>query len=868
MNKKTTVVRKDIYMPLMLKISIKDSVKRHLIKHKLWFIKNTDFIEISNELAAKIYLFREQETDLFQNFQVEFNYTIYDISLHLDAKYKQAFINIHKKVVSDKLPDKNRNINWMFAELFDKIPFDIAIYDANLRYVNVSSNAIKNVDVRNWIIGKTDNDYFEHYKKDISIGKNRTKLILQTKKTKKPIEFIEKTVKQDSTILYAKKQVFPIFDSDGNITYYLGFSSDISAEENFKNTTSSILNSIEDIIFEVNEKFVFTNAWASDDALFFMPKQKFLGKRLKNVLGELGELFENTIKEVFESKELKIINYKHPLGDQYFQARISLIRHQDDVIVKKAVVSVRDVTKEKEKDKLIQSKKSVINKLVNHSEDIVFLIDGKFNLIEHNLIFAKFFNLGSKNKLDNNFYHYIIKKEDKFKWISSLKSLTLNPSSSIDLTLSYNIDGKVVKIEYVLTPILNHLAQLENILIIGRNITKYLELNNLLLDAKKFAEQNMKVKEQFLFNMSHEIRTPLNSINSAIHLLEDKTIDTNLLSYILIIKKSSNHLLRLLNDILDLSKLQTGKLRVASRKVNINALLDEILAAFDEDAKRKKNIITKFSAIPNNLYIISDEVRLRQMLFNIIGNSIKFTKNGKIDVSIALTQNDTQLEIRISDTGVGIEKNRLGKIFNGISAKSKTFNPNEGAGLGLNISYKLVELLKGYITVDSKVGEGSSFLICLPVLKANVSDYKKNTKALTLKNNLIFKGEKILIVEDHDFNRIFLANLLKSKMLDVDMACNGIQAIKLVKVKSYDLILMDLSMPKMDGFEATEKIRNVLNIQTPILAITAHTEKKVYYNCLKAGMNGLIKKPYDPAKLFSKIKYVINKNKLSDEKQV
>lgn len=846
--------------PLIIKVNFYENIESELFKKKSWFFHKNDLKTIGVKLELIISNhYRSKKKDYTESFNINQTDFIYEINLYIDINHQQSFITLNKKANENSESKKIENITWMFQELFDKIPFDIAIYDNKLRYMNVSSNAIKNNEVRDWIIGKTDNDYFKHYKKDTSIGKNRTQLILHSKKTKKPVEFVEQILNKNGTISYAKKHIFPVFNSSKQITNYLGFSTDITESQNFKNTTSLILNSIEDVIFELNDNFIFTNAWAADESFLFLPKKEFIGKRLKSVLGSLGFFFENGIKEVLKTKETNILNYKHPTKEQYFQARISLIKQKEETIAKKVVVSVRDVSKEKEKDKLIEANKTFINKLINYSDDIIFLIDSNYNLIEHNLTFSTYFKKEVESINYNNISNYI-KKEDKKKWINHLKMVLLKENFSESLISSFKTDSAALKIEFLFTPIMNHLNNVESILVIGRNITKHAEIEKILIESKDLAEQNMKMKEQFLFNMSHEIRTPLNSISGAIHLLEDNTIDPILLSYISVIKNSSNHLLHLLNDILDLSKIETGKIKIFNKKIDINTLIRDTVAAFEEDAKRKKNSIDIYSSIPKNVKTTTDIIRLRQILFNIIGNSIKFTQKGKIEIFIDLKKDDTLLEIIIKDTGIGIEKARLDKIFNGSATKSRSINSNEGAGLGLNISIRLAELLKGSISVDSELGKGSTFLISIPIKKTVTEIGKSNTGKLTSKHNQKFNSEKILIVEDHDFNRIFLSNLLKQRNLQIDTAKNGIQALDLVKINTYDLILMDLSMPKMDGFEATDKIRKLLNIKTPILAITAHTQKKVYYNCLKAGMNGLIKKPYNPTQLFSKIKQFMIKN--------
>ncbi len=848
--------------PIFIKHPYHKPFKKKLLEFKPWFKTDAELELVSELIQAQIekriqVSLQKEETTFFK---IPIKNIDYSIQLLFDDQHQQCILNLSKRVSEKSNTETSKqHINWMFDQIFDKIPFDIAIYDDKLRYFNVSSSAIKNPEVRQWIIGKTDIEYCKHYQKNIAIGRSRTKLILQAKQTKAPVEFIEQNKLADGSMMYTKKNIFPVFNSKGKITNYLGFSNNVTAENIFKENITSILSSIEDVVFEINDRYIFTNAWASNDSNFIIPKHNFIGKRLNIVLGKLGKQFEHSIKEVIETGEIKTIDYKHPSKEVYFQSRISLIKQTLNHPEKKVVVSVRNTTSIVEKDKILHNNKSFLEAIINYSDDIIFSIDTNYNILSSNSAFHKTFQ--KINSIDQHSFFNYIPLEEKEIWLNYFQKLKSKKTKETSVSFQNIHAESNIKIEYHLTPIKDSNNKLSSILILGRNITKLLELNFKLLQAKINAEEAMKMKEQFLFNMSHEIRTPLNSIAGALHLLEDNTTDTTLLSYIATIKNSSSHLLGLLNDILDLSKIKTGKIKIINNKLNINQLIHDTISTFSVEAKRKRITIDHISKIPDSIHIVTDEVRLRQVLFNIIGNSMKFTPKGKIEVYSKLTKTDTELEITIKDTGIGIEKNRLDKIFNGIVTKNRITNPNEGAGLGLNISMRLVELLKGSITVQSELGKGTAFTIKIPTKKVIVKQKETQESLKKLSISKQFNGERILVAEDHEFNRFFLTSLLKDKKLQVDAVGNGLQAITMIKKNKYDLILMDLSMPKMDGFKATEQIRNILHHTTPILAITAHTQRKVYNDCIKAGMNGVVKKPYNPVQLFSKIKSTIQKHK-------
>jgi len=400
-------------------------------------------------------------------------------------------------------------------------------------------------------------------------------------------------------------------------------------------------------------------------------------------------------------------------------------------------------------------------------------------------------------------------------------------------------------------------------LVFMRNAQKELQAKNIHIQFEKDkAEQGEKVKEQFLENMSHEIRTPMNSILGMTNiLLKNKHLKAQE-KYLDAIAQSSDNLMVILNDILDLSELEAGRIVLENKLFNLPDELKRVEDILKFKAK-EKNISLKcepMGELPE--WIIGDPTRLNQILINLIGNAIKFTEKGGVSVSVHLKKQDQQqvlLEFEINDTGIGISRDRLDAVFQSFTqADGKTTRHYGGTGLGLTISKQLVELQNGKISVTSQLGKGSRFIFELPYEIGNSPQEDEPEKALEYPK---LKGIRVLVAEDNEFNAMVLLEELNSSIEDcvVDIANNGVMALNNVIAREYDIILMDLLMPEMDGYEAAMAIRSLDSHKknTPVIAMTASTMKSDIKKCFEAGMDGFIPKPFETDELLKKIEQLI-----------
>lgn len=368
--------------------------------------------------------------------------------------------------------------------------------------------------------------------------------------------------------------------------------------------------------------------------------------------------------------------------------------------------------------------------------------------------------------------------------------------------------------------------------------------------AKLEAEQANRAKSEFLANMSHEIRTPMNAILGFTEILESKITDKTYLRYLSAISSSGKALLNIINDILDLSKIEAGKMELQFVPVNLFSLLREVVQIFNHKTAEKNIslILDVEPSIPKVVYL--DDVRFRQILFNLVGNAVKFTDNGYVQLSVAMEEinpeNQTvNLVVKVHDTGIGIPEEQIEKIFEAFEQqKNQNLNKYGGTGLGLTITSRLVKMMGGKISVTSTPGEGSCFTVLLENIEIGSlveTDEKVNETNIS---EIVFEPAKVLIADDIPHNREVIMSFLKNFEFEIYAATNGKEAVKMAERFKPDLILMDLKMPLMDGYEATSIIKSDENLKKiPIIAFTASATKEEKEKILAAGFDHFLRKP-------------------------
>lgn len=427
---------------------------------------------------------------------------------------------------------------------------------------------------------------------------------------------------------------------------------------------------------------------------------------------------------------------------------------------------------------------------------------------------------------------------------------------------SYEWFFEDIAIQVFVRPSLNSNNKIIGTICVGIDVSESRLFEKQLIESKQRAEKALRFKSEFLNTMSHEIRTPLNTIIGLSHLMveeQSKEIQKNNLK---LLKYSSENLLALINDVLDYGKLESGKANLDLRPINLVKLVNTSVESFQPKAKEKQLLLKCIHdhGLPEG--IIADSTRINQILNNLLGNSIKFTHEGYVTLRLLhriLAGNKVAVRFLIEDTGIGIEKDRLDKIFEEFEqADHRISSTYGGSGLGLSISRFLVELMGGSMKVDSTVGKGSVFQF---ELMFDLVELQSEPVVHIEKTTSKAKQINVLLVDDNNVNRKIAARFLKKWDMEVTEAADGNNALELCVKNDFDVILMDLQMPIMDGYEAAKKITALnksKNIHVPILAVTADTKDEVISKVRQAGMVDLVSKPFKPDELRSTIKRVLS----------
>lgn len=392
-------------------------------------------------------------------------------------------------------------------------------------------------------------------------------------------------------------------------------------------------------------------------------------------------------------------------------------------------------------------------------------------------------------------------------------------------------------------------------------IIKQFSQRNMLIEKLNFSEKKARkalgIKENFLANMSHEIRTPLNSILGFTTLLQRQAVDQVSEHYIISIQQAGENLLAIINDILDISKIEAGMMRIVNKPFSIRGLLHSVEILFSERVKSKGlgYLTTIDDDVPDTL--IGDATRLTQIMVNLLGNALKFSEKGSLKVHVQIgeiQENGIIVQFKVSDNGIGIEQEKLDEIFERFNQADDSITRNYGGtGLGLSIVRDLLIIQKGEISVVSKPGKGTEFSFHIPYLIADSQSEDETVRYKVIEPERIGRSVHILVVDDNMMNQDLMANILGYWGFSFAIVSNGKEAITRIAQGHFDLVLMDIQMPEMDGYSATIHIRTVLKSAIPIIAMTAHAMAGEREKCINLGMNDYISKPVNEQQLLELI---------------
>ncbi len=377
------------------------------------------------------------------------------------------------------------------------------------------------------------------------------------------------------------------------------------------------------------------------------------------------------------------------------------------------------------------------------------------------------------------------------------------------------------------------------------------ERTRALEDAAARMQEALRTKGEFLAVVSHEIRTPMNGVLGMAQLLQMTDLTEEQQRYVETIQTSGETLLTIINDILDVSKLDAGSVRLDSRPVELRAVVKEVVDLLSTQAQKKSLYLDMEIGADVPAWIRGDATRLKQILTNLVGNALKFTHAGGVRIGMSTLQQGQVLQCQVQDTGIGIPPDKVDRLFEKFSQIDSSITRRYGGtGLGLVICKRLVEGMGGQIRATSKQREGSTFTFVIPLVPADEPGKQAKAAQTALKATNL----KILLVEDNAVNQMLALGMLQKLGLNADLATDGAEAAERVRDTSYDLILMDMQMPRMDGLTATRAIRSMPDIRQPrIVALTANAMESDRDACLAAGMDDFLSKPFKAAELQDKL---------------
>ncbi len=590
---------------------------------------------------------------------------------------------------------------------------------------------------------------------------------------------------------------------------------------------------------------------------------------------------------VFKGYEAGAVDYMiKPLSAEILRAKVSvfveLYKKTKEILAQKE--QVRYLSSDIEIQKSL-SKYS--NSLIEASLDPLFTVSPAGKLMDMNEATVRITGVDRKGLIGSDFFKYFTdpqRARDVYMDVFSQGSVVNSP-----LTLRH-ISGKLTDVFFNGAVYKDSKGNVTGIVIVARDVTEEKRIASELLSAKiaaelatgiaeiaqgkaelatKIAEDAVKAKQQFLSNMSHEIRTPMNAIIGFTKVLLRTDISDRQKEYLQAIRMSGDSLIVLINDILDLAKVDAGQMTFEKTPFRMEESVAAMLHLFETKIQEKNLALVKEydDRIPKVL--LGDSVRLHQVILNLVSNAIKFTSEGQITFSVGIVKENSRsvmLEFSVKDTGIGIPPDKINTIFENFQqASSDTTRLYGGTGLGLAIVKQLVEPQGGTVKVESVVGKGSNFSFTLEFEKTDKKVQEENA-IMDIDKNI--KNVQVLVVEDISLNKLLMKVLLGDFGFDFDIVSNGQEAIEKLKYKKYNLILMDLQMPVMNGFDASTYIRKELKLTTPIMALTADVTTADLEKCNQAGMNDYVSKPIDEKILYSKIIGLLKKNNGSELIQI
>jgi PAS domain S-box-containing protein len=615
---------------------------------------------------------------------------------------------------------------------------------------------------------------------------------------------------------------------------------------------------------DLDKEIIFVNQNFCDLFEIPIPAKSMIGLDCSKAAEQSKSLFKNEVEFLRRIDEINGMKQK-VFGDILYMKNGKILERDFIPIYENGfyagnIWKYQDITEivlNKEKIKLIEDKYS---KIIESLKLGLLEVDLDENITKVYPAFSNLTGYTEEEILGKNAFKLFGVKEEKENFIEQNETRKNGIASMYET----QIRVKNNEIKWIIisgAPIFNNQNEVVGSIGIHVDITERKKLEQDLILANKQAKASIKSKEMFIANTSHEIRTPMNVIIGMIDVLKETTLTEDQIKYLNAISTSANNLLLLINDVLDFSKIESGNLILDQAAINIVELINNLEIIFNQEIKEKglRFLCEIDPGIQINL--LGDAAKLNQILINLISNAIKFTDKGSVELVCNLVENNENQQVisfEIIDTGIGIKPENFDLIFEIFKQEDASVSRNYGGtGLGLPISKNIVSKMGGNLTVKSEKNVGSNFSFTIPFVK-NKQPILENTEQ-NISLNKTLSNIRILVAEDNVLNQMLIKAILDKENVSFDFAGNGQEVLSLLKKNKYDIILMDIQMPIMDGLTATKIIRTDLKSNIPIIALTANTSFNDEKEYLKNGMNDQLSKPFKRDELLQKISLLISK---------
>jgi len=784
--------------------------------------------------------------------------TVREDSLSSDILQMATTLQKHISEMSET-EQKLMRQKMFYERILNEIPADIAILDKNKTYLFVNPNAIKNPEIRQWIVGKTDDEYAAYRGRPVTATDMRAQIFAEAVNSKKKLEQEEKIVTKDGSVEYHLRVLSPVFDERGELDIMIIYGVNITErkkiEEQIKHSESrfkSIFNNslalicthdLHGIIMDVNT--------ASSDILGFS-EAELKGAPLFNLLPwerqeefqsvYMGELLKNG-----KASGIMIANNK--VGERvYLLYQNYLVT--DEGAAPYVIGFAQDVTQRMTVEKALKKSEEKYRNIITNMNLGLMEVDNFETIVYVNNSFCEMSGYDLDELIGKNPIQMFLKGENQEHGEDVIERRRSGLSDAYEIKVK---DKRGNEKWWLVSgaPNYDNNGVLKGSIGIHLDITHQKMLEAELRKAKSDAERSAHAKEIFLANMSHEIRTPMNAILGISGLLSKSSLQPQQRSYLNNIQTAANNLLVIINDLLDFSKIEAGKLTLERIGFHLNVVIDNAVQILRHRAEEKGLLLQYERDISVAPVLLGDPYRINQILMNLLSNSIKFTEHGKVTISCkVLSDSDQRQEIRftVRDTGIGMSTDFIAHLFDKFSQEDESITRRYGGtGLGMSIIKQLVELMGGVIDVSSKKDKGTTISFTLRFDRGREADIPQTRYGNT--DTQILKGKHILLAEDNELNRVLATAILSDYGAKVTEAENGNIAIEMMEKGAFDLILMDVQMPVKDGIDTTRYIRSHINSSIPIIALTANAQKQQEEQCLDAGMNDFISKPFTETRL-------------------